>query len=117
MILKFLSMRFPPPRRVRRAAPRAPATETYMCFCSRFKKKTGKKANKTLERFVFGKSEAVLGAFGAGLKNHLPRRTEKIGGGNPFIFLEKLAREPHSNLIFAVFVALHFGKFHKGTPH
>ena len=41
---------------------------------------------------------------------------EKIGGVTPFIFLEKLAREPHSNLIFAVFVALYFGKLHKGTP-
>ena len=38
-------------------------------------------------------------------------------GGNPLIFLEKLAREPHSNLIFAALFAFYFGKLHKGTPH
>ena len=37
-------------------------------------------------------------------------------GGNPPIFLEKVAREPHSNLILHLF-ALYFGKLHKGTPH
>ena len=40
---------------------------------------------------------------------------ENWGGGNLFIFLEKLAREPHSNLIFAVFVCIIFLKIRQGN--
>ena len=45
-----------------------------------------------------------------------PRCTEKVWGGNPPIFVEKLAREPNSNFIFADFVCIIFWKITQGNP-